>query len=937
MDNGTENKRTLLNKYNNKVGTAKAGYALLGDANNESIRISFDNLGRPEDPTFVIAKRNGEKIGSIRAKEIDLRDVLQDASEANFKVYKYIDGEKEPYWDDIRSLRLAWWKEQNVWYDTTVEIDEAYETSKTVYCTQLGKSELSNINLYDVEINTESDIEREDYEPSVLYNEENPKASILNRILEKAPHYSIKHVDSSIANIQRTFTFSDKSIWDSLAEIGEEIGCIFRFSPVAESDVDGLLRRELSVYDLQQYCPDCGYRGDFEGACPVCGSTNVIDGYGEDTTIFVTADELAQEINLSEDVDSIKNCYKLVAGDDLMTATIRNCNPNGSDYIWYIPEILSEDMSVELRHLLDNYQDDYNSYAITGEYEITPSVLLDYNTTVEKYAEYDNSYETVVNPIIGYSNLGKSFYDTTDFSIFLKSALMPTVHMQDTDANEQLSKLIQDVTYVSVANTRAMSVETVTNSYLSMARASIDTRYTVTASETRLDKENLWYYLTVTVTNKSDEEDTAQSIEKALPVNDDYEDYVEQKIYKMINQTTINNVSVSGLFNLPINEFKTELKKYCLDGLSSYENVAQSIIDLLIEQGVVNGESWAPGNSIYDDLYVPYRNKLQAIQEEMVVRSEDIRKVNEMQSEVIQKMNLIRSTLNLEDYLNECWNEFCLYRREDKYSNSNYVSDGLTNRELFENAEQFISIANNEIRRASESRFSISTTLNNLLAIEKFKPIVDSFQVGNWIRIQIDNRVFKLRLTEYTINFDDIGTINVDFADTSRVNTTSDSISALNRAIKTANSLNTSVQTNSDLTEELTNIINNVVATASTANDNASEAYSRAKDVEDRANSGEFDGADGADGESAFTVIIDSSAGNIFKNQGINTTLTAHAYYGTTEVTDNVSKWTWEKHKEDGTIDSTWSRLSTNEITISATDVQNRAVFYVYAEYNPEG
>ena len=117
-------------------------------------------------------------------------------------------------------------------------------------------------------------------------------------------------------------------------------------------------------------------------------------------------------------------------------------------------------------------------------------------------------------------------------------------------------------------------------------------------------------------------------------------------------------------------------------------------------------------------------------------------------------------------------------------------------------------------------------------------------------------------------------------------------------------------------------------------------AETTALDVKARADSGEFDGTDGVDGvdgESAFYVVIDSSAGNIFRNQGINTTLTARAYYGSTEVTEDVTQWLWEKHFEDGTMDPTWSRLSTNVITLSPSDVEGHAIFYVYATYNSEG
>lgn len=93
------------------------------------------------------------------------------------------------------------------------------------------------------------------------------------------------------------------------------------------------------------------------------------------------------------------------------------------------------------------------------------------------------------------------------------------------------------------------------------------------------------------------------------------------------------------------------------------------------------------------------------------------------------------------------------------------------------------------------------------------------------------------------------------------------------------------------------------------------------KEIEDKAD------------DNNLNVVIESSAGNIFKNRGISTILTAHAYYGSTEVTNDVTKWEWVKHNADGTTDPSWSRDSANVITISEADVQNRAVFYCFATY----
>ena len=227
------------------------------------------------------------------------------------------------------------------------------------------------------------------------------------------------------AKIQRSFSFDGTSIYDALQEIGEEIGCLFIFN--SNSNNSGKIQRTISVYDLQQYCNDCGYRGEFTDECPKCGSTNIINGFGEDTLIFVTSDELGSAgIELTTDTDSVKSCFKLEAGDDLMTATIRNCNPNGTDYIWYFSDSIKEDMSDELVEKLESYNKLYEYYSNDCVVDIDEKYLNDYNNLVEKkYWEYNNDLELIPIPIKGYSSLINAYYNVIDLALFLESSLMP--------------------------------------------------------------------------------------------------------------------------------------------------------------------------------------------------------------------------------------------------------------------------------------------------------------------------------------------------------------------------------------------------------------------------------------------------------------------------------------------------------------------------------
>ena len=743
-----------------------------------SMKIKFDVSNNPEAPTFILATKNGQKLGKIDANEIVCSDSLKDASEFSFKVNKIIDGKRNELWDKIKDFRLVWCKEYDLWFQITVEIDESDETVKTVYGTRLGNAELSQIMLYDIEINTENDISRDDYEtPCVLYNEENPKSSILHRIFEKAPHYLITHVDATIKNIQRTFSFNNISLYDACQEIGEEIGCLFIFN---SNSLNGNIQRTVSVYDIMSNCNDCGYRGEFADKCPKCNSIDIDEGYGNDTTIFITSDELGEDIQFTTDTGSVKNCFKLEAGDDLMTATIKSCNPNGSDYIWHISDDIKEDMSDELANKLDEYENKYQYYQNNHEAEIDEEILIKYNSLIEKYNLYNPDLKKIECPIIGYPSLMTEYYKTIDFLLYLQSNLMPDSKMNDTSAEEQCLLLTEaNLSPVAVEDVSNISLATANSVVLSMAKVIVDSRYQVKINQSSLNSQT-WEGNFI-VTNYSDEDDTGISSTVSILINDDYETFVEQKIEKTINQNA-QDISIVGLFKMDYPDFVNELKKYCLDSLTFFHDSCQSCIDILIEQGISNKQTWSGSDpNLYDDLYIPYYNKLGAIESEMNVRQNEINIISGIydldgnlseygvQDYIISERDKIQDILDFQNFLGEdLWLEFCLYRREDRYINDNYISDGLDSAELFSKALEFIETASNEIFKSAELQHSISVKLKNLLAIKKFEKLVQYFEVGNWIRILVDEKVYKLRLLNYEIDFDNLENISVEFSDVMR-------------------------------------------------------------------------------------------------------------------------------------------------------------------------
>ena len=771
-----------------------------------AIKINFDTTYNPEEPTFVLGRKNGDIIGGIVSKSIEVSDELGNASEVSFKVDKYVDGKKCDLWEQIVDFKLVYCVEWDIWFEITVELDENTETTKTVFCTRLGNAELSQIMLFGVEINTEQDIAREEYKtPTILYNAEDTNASLLHRIFEKAPHYKIIHVDSTIAKIQRTFSFDNVSICDAcLKDISKEINCLFVFN--SNSDENGRPQRTVSVYDLESNCLECGYRGEFTEICPECGSKNIDEGYGVDTSIFITADKLANDIQLSTDIGAVKNCFKLEAGDDLMTATVRNCNPNGTDYIWHISDKSKIDMSDDLIKKINSYNEIYNMYQRSFVVDLNDELLLRYNTLVDKYKIYNKDLEKISIPVIGYPSLMNAYYNTIDLATFLQSSLMPTVAMGDTNAQLEASKLAAHaLSPVSVASIADISISVADNAVLSMAKLIVDSRYRVKVSASTLTKGDncqVWRGSFI-ITNYSNEEDVSTSEMVDIIIDNNYSSFVQQKIQKSLNKDNIDNLSVSGLFEKPYNEFLEELKKYSLNCLNSFYSSCQTCIDILIDQGIADKNTWADQESnLYDELYLPYLSKLSAIESEIKIRQDEIDLIigthdadNELktyglQTYIEKTKGDIQNELDFQNYLgSELWLEFCSFRREDKYSNANYVSDGLNNADLFKRAYEFIQTAQKEIYKSSELQHSISISLKNLLVIKKFKQLVNSFEVGNWLRVMIDDEVYKLRLLRYSIAYDDIDNISVKFSDVVKIK---DSITSMKDVVSQVSTMATS-------------------------------------------------------------------------------------------------------------------------------------------------
>lgn len=551
-----------------------------------SIKINIDN-GTAESFTIILSSRDHRHFGEItNVSELKYVSYLNKADELSFNVNRFTDGKEERLWNQIIDLRLIYVKEINTYFVINIALNESSCDKKIITAKSLCECELSQKYLYDIEINTEADIARDDYVVTQFYNPLNLNGSLLHRILSEMPAYSIKHVDQSLMTMQRSFSINEKSIYDFMTnDCAAEFGCIFLFDSV---------ERTISVHDLYTICSTCGHRGDFSDTCPKCGSHN-LKYFGEDTTILVSADNLTDEIQFETDIDNVKNCFRLEAGDDIITAAVMSYIPSGGNKIFYVSQDQQRDMPAELTNKIRAYNILYDS-CVTDYHRITEQI-----------------------------------YECIERITYHTSKQMPDITIPDTTAKTEAAKLtIANLNPLSLSSLSSYtSLATVNSALINYAKVYVRSGFVKIEVDSGSFKYNgvsngtnsgIWMGR-FKVTNYSNKEDIAYSDSLTITINDDYPSFINEKILKNI---ALNNTDDNSVYNVlgtkELTSFRNALKSYCLNRLISFRDAINSVLSIILE---------ANGGNVESDLYIPfyskYYEKLQACNAEISARKSEIK------------------------------------------------------------------------------------------------------------------------------------------------------------------------------------------------------------------------------------------------------------------------------------------------------------------------
>ncbi|RKI44299.1 tail fiber domain-containing protein [bacterium D16-51] len=766
--------------------------------------------GSVEQDKIFICDRSLHRLGELYPVE-DLHTImrLNQNDEVNFKIYKYNNGEENPFWTQIDNIQVIL-VEGKGYFEIAAPVTTEECTYKQVTGISLGEAETSQTNIT-LQINTEEDIARDDYAETILYNPSNHEGSLLHRIFQSMPHYTIGHVDASVACIQRTFSCDGQTVYDFLQTVAEELECIFIFDN---------FKREINCYDLKDHCSRASciqssdYRNVENGVCRHCNSSDYVSyGYGKDTGIFLDHYNLTESVTLSGNKDSVKNCFKIEGADELIT-NLLNIRLMDGNYIWKFSSHQVSQMSLSLQKALQDRERLVSSYQ--GRYN---SLWDSYTSSLEK-------------------------------KLYYESGLMPEEKENKTAAQSVFHEIFTKITF-ACKTTEHQTADSILRSVNRLAGMAAPKTYSVEMSLSGSSNSSITFSVHIYLKNAYEKDNVTLKDEyaatKTLPLKNvygniiyaststkenpvftnDYFLYLKQQLELSLENSEASESIIS--FDPPVtspsapynplayaqydNEAnpqklpQTHYTMYCINRLQSFRDAYEACSQIVakLNSGIVsdadkiiNGEDGAPkysnGNTskilkyinssggtsnIYEDLLWKYYKYIACIDARMAYLKSKVSGLKQQIETYGAQIQEIKNLCSMENFLknyqngaygNGLWNELCSFKREDTYKNDNYAGDGYDNATVTENVEGLIKRAEEELADACEVHYSINTTIGNLLTMEEFKPLWDDFCIGNWLRIQIDGDIYRLRLISVSFDYTDVSHIDVEFSDVTKTN-----------------------------------------------------------------------------------------------------------------------------------------------------------------------
>lgn len=398
-------------------------------------------------------------------------------------------------------------------------------------------------------------------------------------------------------------------------------------------------------------------------------------------------------------------------------------------------------------------------------------------------------------------------YMAYDDLLYYESSMMPNTEKGTNPGKAEtqyrtLAAALADKDFYLAVSSSAYSNQNqftgITNNVEAFAQTMLDSRFDLSVfRETAVydSKNHIWKGKMQVIQHTNEKNAYPADVSSAEPIiikiTDEKEALTIQKIQKELSRGSMSGIDsetarIWGDKNLDDNEKMNKIRDYfnlySINRLESFRDGYESCRSALMNMGYSEESDTEDGiyrrycqqiriisNPEPDDVF-PELGVLEKRQEQAAKTRETIKRIKEEQQLFLsgyidEQSGITYPPHDFQTYMGEDFLEFCKYRREDTYKNDNYISDGLSSAECLKKAKELIEVAGKELGKACTLQRTVSTSLNNLFALPEFEPLYESFALFNYIRVQTEDEILKLRLIGIDFNGDSSAEINVTFSE----------------------------------------------------------------------------------------------------------------------------------------------------------------------------
>lgn len=731
------------------------------------LRLPYDLLSQNYiKPKLFLCETNKQKICELDTIDMKASLKFNAYSELTFTVPRtytnMITGKTQvnPFYNKIEALRLVYL--QGFGYfeiqEPEIESDGIREAKNvTAYSLEytLAQKYLEEFYINTGEINSVEVINSDGVNivPVTLYNESDEKLSLLHLILEKIYGWTIGHVDESLKTLGRTFEISRASVYDFIVkDICEKFNCFAVFDTInntinlyAEAlSTKFISNGETNIFILNSPYTSIGsvtinsykttaytyeistdfYTGISTGILtldeiPQGGAViEITDGSQEQwsTDVYVSFDNLAQEVNVSYKADDIKTVLTIKGADNL---DIREVNM-GLPYLVDLSYYYSVDwMGQDLYEAYTKYLQNCDSGQV--EYQKNSEEML----ALDGYVEYEQGRLS-----LQYS-IADNVTSTTVGTYYVRGGTEPDYYYSEVKLPDDWKT---DTTYYMLSG------------------SDLD--------ETKFSKfyEALKKYY------------TSGETDKLLELKEDF---------KFVESYTIDNLSTDLKNATSLTEKDDTVKKFLnivwdqigLTPLNELYYRPYVKIKETNEEAKWNEES----NANYWNYY-PVTVVLSSLEAEIVEREEIIAGYEDQYNALVDRnAKISNNALIYNNFTYEQLVRLNPFLREDEYTDDQFVETKVDTVEtLMQTKKELMECGRIELQKLSSPQLEFSMDMANIYALKEFEPIIDQFQLGNLINVVIrSDYVKRARLLKVDINFDDFSDFSCDFGELTSLRTPS--------------------------------------------------------------------------------------------------------------------------------------------------------------------